>query len=197
MTLFLLFLAVASAATDAPTALQQSYASEAQGDYTAAIQVLSGVPRSGDLAYIVDLRRGWLHYLAGQNAASITAYARAIQAQPDSVEARVGLTLPQLAERQWTDVEHTCREVLAKAPGETTCTARLAWALYSQGRHMEAEAAYAVGIARWPADLDLRAGRGWARCKQGDLPGAQSDFALVLTVSPSHVTAAQGAELCR
>ena len=197
MTLFLFFIAVANAATDVHTALQQSYASEAAGDYPAALDAISGVPTSGDLAYIVDLRRGWLHYLAGENNKSVAAYTRAASAQLDSVEARVGLTLPLLSERRWTEVEHTCREVLAKAPGETTCTARLAWALYSQGRHMEAEAAYAVGVARWPSNVDLRAGRGWARCKQGDTTGAQADFALVLQLSPAHGTAREGVELCR
>ncbi len=140
-------LAGPAVADEASTAFQESYALEAAYDYAGALARLDAVSRSAADAYVLDLRRGWLLYLAGRYAESVEAYRAAVRARPEAVEARLGLTLPLMALRRWKEAETTCDEVLARAPGTYNALSRRAYVLYASGRFTDAAAAYAKVVA--------------------------------------------------
>lgn len=195
MTLLTLLLHLAPPALAAdPTAelYQESYALETAANYTRALARLEGIEAVGADAYTLPLRRGWLLYLLGRYDESIVAYRQAIAAEPEAIEARLGLTLPLLAQRQWRAVEGECRAALAVAPGNYLAQSRLAYALYSSGRYQEAEQAYAALVELYPADVDMRSGLGWAQLKQGKTQAARESFEAVLHIAPDHASAREG-----
>lgn len=174
---------------------RQSYALEASYSYESALAQVDRIPAEEADAYLVPLRKGWLLYLLGRYGESVEAYSAAVSANPGAVEARLGLTLPLMALRQWSDAEKACRDVLDKAPGQYLAASRLAYVLYSSGRYGEAEVVYAELVRLYPGDVEMRAGLGWALLKQGKTAGARGHFKWVLHTTPDHASAQEGVAL--
>ncbi len=190
----LLILSLASApavATDRVNPWQRSYELEALGSYDEALNTLYGVPTSAR-AYTWELRRGWLLYLAGDHGEAIEAYRAAVHLEPEALEPRLGLLLPLLADRRWVDAASAADGALALDEDNAIALGRLAWAQYNLGRYAEAEAAYALALADFPSDVDLRAGLGWCLLRQGRLDDAERAFEAVLVVAPQHAGALEG-----
>jgi tetratricopeptide (TPR) repeat protein len=188
----LLFLAPAARAADVATLYQESFTLESSGDYAAALVRMEALRGRGENDYLLHLRRGWLLYLNGKNEDAVAAYTEALHRSRDSVEARIGRTLPLMAMKRWTDAEADCRAILKAAPGNYTAMARLAWVLFNLGRHGDAEAAYRAVLVQYPSDNDLRAGLGWTLLKLGRRQEAKGEFDAVLRTVPAHQAASQG-----
>ncbi len=181
-----------AAAGDVTTLYQQSFSLESSGDYSGALARVESLRGQGQDDYLVHLRRGWLLYLNGRNDEAATAYSTALERSKESVEARIGRTLPLMAQKRWNEAEVDCRTILKTAPGNYTAMARLAWVLWNLGRHGEAEAAYRAVLAQYPADNDLRSGLGWTLLKLGRKADAKAEFDTVLRTVPAHQSAGQG-----
>ena len=181
----------------APRLFQESYAAEATGDVAAAVAALRRLPIDRREHYFYQLRLGWLLYLSEQYPASAVAYRRAIALAPEAVEPRLGLLLPLMANRMWSDAEQTARAALSIDDGNYLATSRLAFILFNQGRYAEAAAQYRRVLDFYPADLEMRAGLGWSLARSGKLSLAQSEFEEILGVAPSHVSARGGVDFVR
>jgi tetratricopeptide (TPR) repeat protein len=193
--MFLLMAMLASgsaAAATVPEALTASYTAETAGSYEAALKALDGLQATGDVGYVVALRRGWLLYLAGRYADAAQAYGLAVTLKPDSVEARLGASLPLMALRRWSEAAAACEAALKLEPGSYLAEARLAWVLFSQGRFAEAAARYEGVVRRYPSDVDMRAGLAWSWLKLGKSAEARAAFQWVLQVAPAHASAKEG-----
>jgi len=105
---------------------QSSYAYEAAGKYTDAMSALDSVTANGPDAELKLLRRGWLYYLPGRMDESIREYRLAIERNPKSIDARLGLTLPLLATKRWREAEQASKAVLELAPNSYVGQVRLA-----------------------------------------------------------------------
>jgi tetratricopeptide (TPR) repeat protein len=107
---------------------QSSYTYEAAGKYVDAMSVLDTVTANGPDAELKLLRRGWLYYLPGRMDESIREYRLAIERNPKSIDARLGLTLPLLATKRWREAEQASKAVLELAPNSYVGQVRLATA---------------------------------------------------------------------
>jgi tetratricopeptide (TPR) repeat protein len=107
---------------------QSSYTYEAAGKYVDAMSVLDTVTANGPDAELKLLRRGWLYYLPGRMDESIREYRLAIERNPKSIDARLGLTLPLLATKRWREAEQASKAVLDLAPNSYVGQVRLATA---------------------------------------------------------------------
>ncbi|MCB9763173.1 MAG: tetratricopeptide repeat protein [Alphaproteobacteria bacterium] len=194
MTLLAAALSAPAAATEVPDLYQQSYALETAYNYDRALKQLDGIALQGADAYLVPLRQGWLLYLLGRYDDSVAAYRKAMAADKSGVEARLGVTLPLMALRRWSEAEAECKEVLKIAPGNYLAMSRMAYVLYNSGRHAEAEAAYAALIKLYPSDVEMRTGLGWAQIKQGKTAEAKKNLEYVLHLVPDHASAKEGLE---
>lgn len=175
---------------------QTSVEQESKGAFTealASLDMISG-PRVG--SYMVQLRKGWLLYMLGRWDASITAYAAAVKAEPGSVEARLGMMLPQLAARKWSDALKTGLDVLKKDPANYLANSRVAYANYNLGKWADAEKHYRTVLDLYPGDIDMRSGYAWSLLKQGRFAEARSQFLRILEVSPRHPASNDGLRLC-
>jgi tetratricopeptide (TPR) repeat protein len=171
---------------------QRSYDAEAVGKVEEALGALDSMPAPVHDGYVVQLRRGWLLYKLGRSPEAIDAYGKAAALEPRSVEARVGALLPQMAARRWSDVEATARDALRIDPGNYLATLRMAFAVYNLGRYPESAAIYQRLAEMYPSDVDVRAGLGWARLKEGKAAEAATTFRAVLDVAPRNALAADG-----
>lgn len=174
-----------------PDLYRQSYAAEARGDRDLAYDLLLRLGPAGG-TYVAQLRKGWLHYLAGRHAQSAEAYLKAAALQPASVEARLGAMLPLMALRRWKDAERSGLEVLALAPNDFTALSRLAWVHYSQSRYAEAEPLYRRALAAYPASAEIGTGLAWTLLKLGRHKEAREAFEQVLAFAPDQPNAAFG-----
>ncbi|MFT3767455.1 MAG: tetratricopeptide repeat protein [Minicystis sp.] len=185
---------VAKAGADGGAAdqFQRSYDSEAVGKVQDAVAALDSLPAPQRDGYVAQLRRGWLLYKLGKHAESIDAYAKAIAAEPRSIEARVGVLLPAMALRRWVDVENGAREVVKMDPGNYLANLRMAFAQYNLGRYPDSATTYRRLAESYPSDVEVRAGLGWALLKSGKAAEAASEFRTVLEVAPKNALALDG-----
>lgn len=185
---------VAQAGADGGAAdqFQRSYESEAAGKVQDAIAALDALPQPQQTGYVAQLRRGWLLYKLGKHAEAIEAYARAIAQEPRSVEARVGVLLPAMALRRWSDVEIGAKEAVRLDPGNYLANLRLAFAVYNLGRYAESAAVYKRLSEGYPSDVEVRSGLGWALLKSGKAAEAATEFRAVLEVAPKNALALDG-----
>lgn len=193
----LLQTACAKAATPEPNAdgaelFQQSYDREAGGKLQDALSALDRLSGPRKESYLASLRRGWLLYRLGRYAESVDAYQHAIAAAPQSIEARVGLLLPQQALKHWSDAEATAKAVLAIDPQSYLANLRLAFTLYNLGRFTEAATLYGQLKEHYPSDPEPRSGLGWSLLKQARTAEAAREFRDLLAIQPKHALGKQG-----
>lgn len=171
---------------------RESYRLEAASDAKGALGKMREIRAKAGASYFVAMRSGWLAYLVGEFAAAEMAYAEAAGFAPKAVEARLGLTLPLLAQKKWRELERACREVLALDPHSGVGRTRLGAALYAIGNYPDAALVYRKLVEDYPAELDHQTGLGWAMLRMGRRAEAKQVFAAVLAVSPDNVNAQQG-----
>ena len=182
----------AAAATPADDAFRTSYAREARGDTAGALAALEPIVATPLNGYVLELRRGWLLYLAGRLPDAAKAYERAIALEPKALEPRHGILLPLLADRRFAEAKKHADAALAIAPQDFTALSKLGYIEYSLLRYEPAEAAYRRALALHPGSVDLRAGLGWALLRQRRLPEAREQLERVLAVAPDHASAKEG-----
>jgi tetratricopeptide (TPR) repeat protein len=178
--------------TEVTRAFQTSYEREAAGRYGEALTALDALPAGERGAYLATLRRGWLLHLAGREAESSAAYAKARDLEQDSVEARVGSLLPAMALGRWGEVQATAKAALALEPGNYLASLRLAFATFNLGRFAEAESLYRKLLARYPSDADVRAGLAFCLAKQGKRSEAKRELQQALASAPRSPMIASG-----
>lgn len=174
-----------------PTLLQQSYDLEAENKLAESLSTLERVPAASQ-GYVYHFRRGWLLYLLGRHAEAVASYERAIARAPATIEARLGLMLPQLALRRWVDVEKVALAVLERDALNYLATSRLAWSYYNLGRWADAATVYRRILTAYPSDVEMRVGLGWSLLKQGKAGEAMVELRAVLEVAPRHAIAREG-----
>jgi len=185
----LLCLLVSSAAWASPEKWRASYACEARGDVACALTSLESLPAAD---YVVQLRRGWLLYLAERYSEAAAAYQSAAALEPKAIEPRLGLMLPLMALRRFVEAEKVGQEVLILAPSEFTATSRLAYIHYVQGRFAQAVTWYRKALAAYPSNVEMRAGLGWSLLKQNKVKEARVELERVLSFAPDHASAKEG-----
>lgn len=187
----------APARADDPGAYTKSYTLETQGRPRKALGALDAVSTAGKKTYFYNLRRAWLLYSSGDYQASIKSYRKASSLAPKAIEPLLGMMLPQMALRLWSDTADTARKVLRLDPKNYLARSRLAYSLYNLGRYADAEAAYRAVLEGYPGDIEMKAGLGWALLKQGKTAEAVRVFDAILAVAPAHASANTGARAIR
>ena len=183
----------ASAQTsDVQDLYRQSYMLEARAKPAQALEMMNKVQSKAGASYFVHARTAWLAYLAGRFDVAESQYRAAAAAKPKAVEPLLGLSLVQLAQSKWRDLERTCRDVLKVDPNNAVARARLAQAHYSVGNYPDAATLYRQLVEEYPANLDYQTGLGWALARMGRVADGKAIFTQVLAVSPDNANALQG-----
>ena len=163
---------------------ENSYTLQAHGKYVAALQALDAVPNNGPEAAFKTLRVGWLQYLMGHYDASLAAYRKAAKADPQSLDALLGQTLPLLAQQHYAQAAQAADAALAVAPNSYTALLRLAQAREGQKDWVDMQLAAAALAGHYPAEtagfLYLARANAW----QGHSRRASAAYRALLVRDP-------------
>ena len=170
-------------------AYHKSYRYEKAQNYADAIKALAPVATAYPAGYTVNLRLGWLYYLSGSYATSRTCYQSAIKTAPDSLEAKLGHTLPLLAQERYDEAETATKQILRLDPVNYTANLRLAFAQRMQKKYDAAEAVLNGMLILYPTDLSLLTEFALIKLAKDQKADAKRVFNDVLTLDPENVIA--------
>ena len=88
---------------------------EVNGQYEAAARSLESVIQQEPDNEFANLRSGWLYYLAGKYSTSIKYYQTAGKLNKQSLDARLGMMLPLMAQERWREAAQLAESVIEES----------------------------------------------------------------------------------
>jgi tetratricopeptide (TPR) repeat protein len=176
-------------------AFSSSYSLETAGKYTAAIDALK--KNYEESSYEVNVRLGWLHYLAGLFNESIGYYNKATQLMPYSIEARLGYVYPAAAQGNWDQVIGKYQEILKIDPGNYTANYRMGSIYYTRKDYNQAHKFLEKLVNMYPFDYDALHMFAWTNYQMGKLREAKVLFNKALLNRPGDASALEGLGLIK
>ena len=171
-------------------AFKQSYQFEYSGEYVKAIESLKNV--YAEDSYELNLRLGWLHYMAGYFTESLAYYQRCIDLKPLSLEAKFDYVYPASAIANWEQVKKQYNDILAIDPQNTTANYRLGSIYYGNEDYTTALGFFEKVVNLYPFDYDGLIMFAWTNLKLGKLREAKVLFNKVLMYKPDDSSALEG-----
>lgn len=168
---------------------EASYQLEAEGMYAEAATLIRPLRGKAPNQVLAVQRTAWLLHLQGNYNDAIQEYRMAIALNPVSVDARLGITLPLMAQKRWREATHKLKVILNLAPWHYTAHIRLLQVEEAQ-QQWETLARHAQNLARhYPGDATALVYLARARAWQARKSEAKAAYARVLARSPHHVEA--------
>lgn len=186
---------VAQSTTNWQNAFYNSYEAETNGKYVQAINELMPVYKVDD--YFINLRLGWLYYLARQQVKSEKFYRMAIRLKPYSIEARFGLVKPLSATSNWDQVKLQYQEILKIDPQNTVASYWLGVIHYNRKEYMAAARLFEKVVNLYPLDYDSVIMLAWAKLNLGKTAEARILFQHALTLRKNDESALSGLKLLK
>ncbi|MEI7732822.1 MAG: tetratricopeptide repeat protein [Verrucomicrobiota bacterium] len=141
--------------------------------------------------YSTELGRAWQCYTNSDYTNSLTHYQAAIQAAPQSLDARLGCLVSLLALNRFAEAEALAARILKQYPANYFANLRLAYALRMQGKHEQAEAVLNHALPLYPTDVFLLLELAFVKLARKQNATAQYLFLDVLTLAPDNAVALQ------
>ena len=167
---------------------QESYRLEGLYQYDAALNALNGISSDNELAL---LRKGWLNYLKGSHSKSIDFYNKAISKNSKSLDARLGIMLPLMAQQRWREVASHANKVLDVAPWNYHAHVRLMATQEALKQWSDLEKHARAVIERYPTDVDALVFLARALRQLGNNDAASQAYKKVLELVPTNFEASQ------
>ncbi len=177
------------AQTDVEDPWRRSYALEAKGQYEAAAAVLARQLELSETSEMAWLRYGWLHYLRGNYNDSVTAYKNALRKNKHSLEARLGLTLPLIAQNRWKEASRYAQHVVDGAVWNYTAHMRLLVCEQGLKNWRGVKERSQRLAARYPSEISPWLYLARASSKMGDGDYAINAYRQVLMRDPDNIEA--------
>lgn len=177
------------------TAFSKSYQYESRGNFTDAISALKTVYKED--SYEINVRLGWVTYLAGLFTESSAYYQKAIALKPYSIEAKLGFANPASALGNWDQVIAQYNEILAIDPQNTTANYRMGSIYYGRKDYTKAEKFLEKVVNLYPFDYDSNILFAWANLKLGKFREASVLFNKVLLIKTDDASALEGLGLIK
>ena len=170
-------------------AYKESYLYEKIGDYKNAIRVLMPIYKAYPNGYTINLRLGWLYYLWGKYDNSIFHYKKADKAIPTSVESKLGLSLPLMAQEKWGDVEIVLYRVLNLDYYNYYGNLRLCIVLEKEKKYKLQKAIALKMLRIYPTSVPFLVELAKSYYHLGDKEKAKKLFEDILILDPENLTA--------
>jgi tetratricopeptide (TPR) repeat protein len=198
LTIFLTFMfgclmAQNTAANQA--AFVKSYESEKAGNYVAAINTMKTIYKADN--YFVNIRLGWLCYLAKQYTESIKYYEKSIALKPYAIEARFGCVKPLSALENWEKVKANYIEILKIDPQNTIANYWLGVVYYNRKDYDNATKLFEKVVNLYPLDYDSVIMLAWSKLYTGKQADAKVLFNHALLLRPNDSSALSGLKLIK
>ena len=181
--------------TTLQTAFEKSYISEKSGNFNEASKALMQV--YNEKSYELNLRLGYLKYMAGAYNDAIIFYKKAIQLMPYAIEPRLGYVYPAAALNKWDDVILQYHAILKIDPKNSTVNYKLGVIYYNRKKYAQANSLFEKVVNLYPFDYDGILMYAWTNYRMGKLPQAKLLFKKVLLISPNDKSALEGLALIK
>ena len=186
---------IAQSQSTIQAAFVKSYESEKAGNYSSAITSLKTVYKAD--SYILNIRLGWLHYLAKQYNESIKYYEKSISLKPYAIEARFGCVKPLSATESWEKVKTNYVEILKIDPQNTVANYWLGVIYYNRKDYANATKLFEKVVNLYPLDYDSVIMLAWSKLNTGKSADAKVLFNHALILRPDDTSAMSGLKLIK
>jgi len=168
---------------------KQSHNLEYQGEYAKAAAMIEPLLNQGKNREYALLRYAWLAYQQRNYNDSVRYYKQALEINPASIDARLGLSLPLLAQSHWKKAETYLRQITALSPWNYMAHIRLF--VCEEGlRQWQQLATHAEAFSRlYPSDTTALVYLARAKDKLGDKAAANAVYQQILMRMPEHIEA--------
>jgi tetratricopeptide (TPR) repeat protein len=167
----------------------ESFTQEKIQDYNAAIQALMPVYELYSRQYTVNLRLGWLHYLAGRYRKSLEYYRSAASAVPGAIDPKLGEAVVGLAQQNYSDVKLICYSIIKIDFYNYLANRYLAKALVGEESFVQAAAVTQKMLALYPSDISFIEQLAIIRMHQGDTATARLLYKDLWILDPNNINA--------
>ena len=171
-------------------AFQKSFSEEYKGDYAASIKTLKDL--YDEKSYELNLRLGWLNYMAGLFTESQVYYQKAMNILPYSIEAKLGYVYPASALGSWDVVIKQYESVIKIDPQNSTANYRLGSIYYGREDFQRSFKYLEKIVNLYPFSYDGLILFAWCNYRLGKLKEARALFNKVLLISPADASATEG-----
>ncbi|MDD2279964.1 MAG: tetratricopeptide repeat protein [Bacteroidales bacterium] len=171
-------------------AFKESYVLEQKGEYAKASEKLNKVYLAD--SYELNLRLGWLNYLAGKLNESESYYGKAISLKPYSIESRLGMAYPLSAQAKWDELVALYNKILEIDPQNSLVNYRLGLIYYNRGNYEYADKYLDKVINLYPFDYDTMILLAWNKFALQKFKEAKVLFNKVLMHTPDDASALEG-----
>lgn len=178
-------------------AFHSSISEEAIGNYEKAIEVMQVIYKEKPNDYLVNIRLGWLYYLAKMNESSVKYYKEAIRISNNSIEALLGLTYPYSAMNNWSEIKSIYKKILDVDPKHYTSNLNLAKIYFNTADYLNSKIILEKLITSYPSDYAINLYLGWTYYYLGSQSNAYNHFVTALIVNPNDASAKEGLSLSR
>ncbi|HLN52297.1 MAG TPA: tetratricopeptide repeat protein [Lentimicrobium sp.] len=176
-------------------AFSESYTYEAKKDYSKAIESITNVYNAD--SYEINLRLGWLNYIAGKYKESLTYYQKAVKQMPVSIEAKLGYAYPAYALGNVNEVISVYKEILKLDPNNYYGNYRLGSIYYEKKDYLNSHKHFDKIINFYPFDYDAIIMSAWTYYHLGKLREAKVLFNKALLNKPDDSSALEGLKLIK
>jgi len=176
--------------SDLGKAFTKSYAEEYSGEYASAIKSLKEV--YDEKSYELNLRLGWLSYMAGLFTESQAYYQKAINILPYSIEAKLGFIYPASALGSWDIVIKQYGAILNIDRQNSTANYRLGSIYYGREDYQRSYKYLEKVVNLYPFSYDGLILFAWCNYRLGKLKEARVLFNKTLLLSPGDASATEG-----
>jgi tetratricopeptide (TPR) repeat protein len=177
------------------SAFSQSYDYEAIAKYDAAISSINAVYSA--TSYEINLRLGWLNYLAGKHKESISFYQKAITLMPAATEPKWAIINPFTKLESWNDIEKTYLAILKLDSKNSTANYNLGLIYYYRKDYFSAKKHFDVSLNLSPFGYNNMLMSAWTNFFLGNKSQASVLFNKTLLYSPNDSSALEGLSLIK
>jgi tetratricopeptide (TPR) repeat protein len=167
----------------------RSYTYEQVDDYQNAIRTLTPLLEKDPEGYTINLRLGWLYYLSQNYANSIRHYQEAMKAVPSSLEAKLGYTLPLMAQGKFSEVESIAYRIIDVDHYNYYANLKLAYSLRMQGKLDLARKVIDKMLALYPIDVNYLSEKALVEYARADTVTSVKILEDILVLDPENTTA--------
>lgn len=171
-------------------AFTKSYELSDKSDYKGSIEVMKTVYDAQ--SYFINLRLGWLTYLAGLQTESVNYYKTALQLKPNALEPKFGYTYPTEILGNKNDVKTQYESILTIDPNNTSAHYKLGVLEYTKKEYQLAYTHFEKIVNLYPSDADGLLMLAWTNYYLGKTAESKVLFNKVLCLSPNNESALQG-----
>jgi len=171
-------------------AFSQSYDYEAIQKYDAAISSINAVYVA--TSYEMNVRLGWLNYLAGKNKESVGFYDKAIALMPAATEPIWAVINPLTKLQSWNDIEKHYLSIIKLDSKNANANYNLAMIYYYRKDYNNAKKYFDVSLNLYPFGYNNMLMTAWTNYFLGSKNEAKTLFNKVLLYSPNDKSALEG-----